>query len=201
MFLCVPRMVGSYEALQGGLTSEALTDFTGGITERIVIKDETIKNLFKTCYKAHRKGALMGCSIDVSTAFITGNRPLQDFPRGGPDRTIRNLILGRGFLVRAVIEVLHNSLGEGDSLSQQRIADGHNEKPSLHTTNDDIIFLTFLVLDAKQSKANYVLFLMSILNSFTKVSFVRTTLAKNTSPPEALNFCTQDSPLDRKSVV
>ena len=50
-------MCGSYEALQGGLTSEALTDFTGGITERIVIKDETIKNLFKTCYKAQRKGS------------------------------------------------------------------------------------------------------------------------------------------------
>ena len=62
-------MCGSYEALQGGLTSEALTDFTGGITERIVIKDETIKNLFKTCYKAQRKGALMGCSIDVRIKF------------------------------------------------------------------------------------------------------------------------------------
>ncbi|KAK2154313.1 hypothetical protein LSH36_271g04040 [Paralvinella palmiformis] len=57
---------GCYENLSGGLTSEALTDFTGGISERYTLRDETPDDLFKTMHKAASKGAMMGCSIDAS---------------------------------------------------------------------------------------------------------------------------------------
>ena len=59
------RLNGSYECLSGGLTSEALTDFTGGVVERFELREETPDNLFKNMLKAYNKGALMGCSINV----------------------------------------------------------------------------------------------------------------------------------------
>lgn len=66
IFSCC-RLNGSYEALSGGLTSEALTDFTGGVVERYELKAKTPPDLFQTMLKAHKKGSLMGCSIDVSS--------------------------------------------------------------------------------------------------------------------------------------
>ena len=65
------RLNGCYEALSGGLVSEALTDFTGGLTERFNFANELPHNMFDILYKARRKGSLMGCSIDVSaTRFL-----------------------------------------------------------------------------------------------------------------------------------
>ena len=65
--LCVSshRLNGSYESLSGGLTSEALTDFTGGVVERFQLKEQAPDDLYKRMVKAFNKGALMGCSIDV----------------------------------------------------------------------------------------------------------------------------------------
>ena len=60
------RLAGSYEALSGGLVSEALTDFTGGLTERFNFSNELPDNMFQIMNKAKKKGSLMGCSIDVS---------------------------------------------------------------------------------------------------------------------------------------
>jgi hypothetical protein len=60
------RLCGSYEALSGGLTSEALTDFTGGIVERFELGSKAPKELWQIMQKAVSKGSLMGCSIDVS---------------------------------------------------------------------------------------------------------------------------------------
>jgi Calpain family cysteine protease len=60
------RLCGSYEALCGGLTSEALTDFTGGIVQRFEIATTDPKQLWQTMVKASSKKSLMGCSIDVS---------------------------------------------------------------------------------------------------------------------------------------
>lgn len=62
------RLNGSYESLSGGLTSEALTDFTGGMAERYELKSKAPRDLFQIMFKALRKGSLMGCSIDVSTS-------------------------------------------------------------------------------------------------------------------------------------
>lgn len=61
-----PRLHGSYEALKGGNTLEAMEDFTGGVTEYYEITDAP-KEIYNIMRKALERGSLMGCSIDVST--------------------------------------------------------------------------------------------------------------------------------------
>ena len=67
---CCFRLNGCYEALSGGLVSEALTDFTGGLTERFNFANELPDNMFDILYRAKRKSSLMGCSIDVSLTCL-----------------------------------------------------------------------------------------------------------------------------------
>ncbi len=85
--LCVFfRLQGSYEALKGGQTVEAMEDFTGGLGEDFdmkKIRDQLDKlryssddkkvalekeksELFKIIQKGLKRGDLMGCSITVS---------------------------------------------------------------------------------------------------------------------------------------
>ena len=59
------RLNGSYEALSGGLMSEALTDVTGGIVERFELGRNAPTDLQGIMLQAFRKSSLMGCSIDV----------------------------------------------------------------------------------------------------------------------------------------
>ncbi|XP_075591567.1 calpain-B isoform X6 [Dermatophagoides farinae] len=63
------KLHGSYESLKGGTTSEAMEDFTGGLTEHYEIQtDECPPNLFTIMHKAHQRGSFMGCSISVEDA-------------------------------------------------------------------------------------------------------------------------------------
>ncbi|XP_015206456.2 calpain-3 isoform X2 [Lepisosteus oculatus] len=85
------KLHGSYEALKGGNTTEAMEDFTGGVTEFFEMK-EAPKELFKIMSKALERGSLMGCSIDslVPVRFET--------------RTVTGLVKGHAYSVTAVEE-------------------------------------------------------------------------------------------------
>lgn len=58
------RLCGSYEALKGGQTSEAMEDFTGGVTETFNMA-KAPPNFFKLLTKAQDRQSLMCCSIEA----------------------------------------------------------------------------------------------------------------------------------------
>ncbi|XP_055380827.1 calpain-A-like [Condylostylus longicornis] len=57
------KLHGSYEALKGGTTCEAMEDFTGGVTEWYEMKDAPA-NLFNILYKGFERNSMMGCSLE-----------------------------------------------------------------------------------------------------------------------------------------
>lgn len=57
------KMHGSYEALKGGTTCEAMEDFTGGVTEMYELS-EAPPNLFSILMKAYDRNSMIACSIE-----------------------------------------------------------------------------------------------------------------------------------------
>lgn len=58
------KLHGSYEALKGGTTSEALEDMTGGLTEFIDLANPP-QNLMEMMMRGVEMGSLFGCSIEA----------------------------------------------------------------------------------------------------------------------------------------
>ena len=69
------RIVGSYEALKGGATSEAMEDFTGGVTEVFDFRQDVPGNIWQIMRRAYDRDSLMGCSIEVQSRLST-TRPV-----------------------------------------------------------------------------------------------------------------------------
>ncbi|XP_077996689.1 calpain-1 catalytic subunit-like isoform X2 [Glandiceps talaboti] len=59
------KMNGSYEALKGGTTVEAMEDFTGGVAELYDLRGKQPKNLFSVMKTAMGRQSLLGCSINA----------------------------------------------------------------------------------------------------------------------------------------
>uniref|UniRef100_A0A1I8IV41 Calpain catalytic domain-containing protein n=1 Tax=Macrostomum lignano TaxID=282301 RepID=A0A1I8IV41_9PLAT len=64
------KTMGSYRALVGGSSSEAMEDFTGGITEFFDLVNGPSAELFETMHKATKRCSLMGCGINADANQI-----------------------------------------------------------------------------------------------------------------------------------
>lgn len=69
------KLHGSYEALKGGTTCEAMEDFTGGVSEMYDMS-QAPPNLFKILMKAHERSSFMSCAIEPDPDVLEMQTPL-----------------------------------------------------------------------------------------------------------------------------
>ncbi|XP_050094655.1 calpain-B-like [Anopheles aquasalis] len=68
------KLFGSYEALSGGSASEAMEDFTGGLTEGYELKSAP-QNLFEIIEKGCTNYAMFACSIEAGAGEMEQETP------------------------------------------------------------------------------------------------------------------------------
>ncbi|XP_070577667.1 calpain-3-like isoform X2 [Ptychodera flava] len=90
------KMHGSYEALKGGTTVEAMEDFTGGCAELYDLRGKQPKNLFSILKTGMDKCSLLGCSINAD-------------PRQVEARLSNGLIMGHAYSITGLKKVTVNT--------------------------------------------------------------------------------------------
>ncbi|MEE6475329.1 hypothetical protein FKM82_010711, partial [Ascaphus truei] len=75
------KLYGSFEALKGGSTIEAMEDFTGGVSEVFETKGAP-DNLNEMMDKALKRGSMLGCSIDVTNSAETEAKTPEGLVKG-----------------------------------------------------------------------------------------------------------------------
>ncbi|XP_028828029.1 calpain-8 [Denticeps clupeoides] len=86
------KVNGCYEALTGGSSIEGFEDFTGGIAESYELS-KAPPYLYNLTKKALKLGSLLGCSIDITSAYDT------------EAKTAMNLVKGHAYSITAAEEV------------------------------------------------------------------------------------------------
>lgn len=88
------KLHGSYDALRGGTTCEAMVDLTGGLTEFFDVQtNDSPANLYGIIKKGFERGSLIGCSIEAQDESQREN----ELPNG--------LIKGHAYSVTGVLDV------------------------------------------------------------------------------------------------
>jgi calpain len=85
------KLHGSYEALRGGTTSEALVDFSGGCSEHYDLKDAPA-DIYNIMLKAYDRSSLMACSLEPD-------------PRMTEAKTSCGLVRGHAYSLTKVVRV------------------------------------------------------------------------------------------------
>jgi len=76
--VCRVRLQGNYDNIGiGGQTTNALVDFTGGISESIDLRKirSSPGDLFDVMYAMMQKSSMMACDIQVTDCFTSSSSP------------------------------------------------------------------------------------------------------------------------------
>lgn len=85
------KLHGSYEALKGGSTCEAMVDFTGGCSEVFDLRGKEPEDLFTVMLKGYKRRSLTGCSIKPD-------------PNVHEAKTEMGLVMGHAYTISKVVK-------------------------------------------------------------------------------------------------
>ncbi|XP_043914835.1 calpain-5-like [Protopterus annectens] len=159
------KLVGCYEALDGGNTADALVDFTGGVCEPVELEegnyatDEEKRNaFFERVLKVHQRGGLISCSIRAHSSADMEARLGCGLVKGHAYAVtdVRKVRLGHGLVAFFKSEKLfmirmRNPWGEKEwngpwsdgSEEWQKVSKSEREKIGVTVEDDGEFWMTF----------------------------------------------------------